>query len=131
MMGRIAIYALPIIFMILFAFYTKHQLIDEDDGPGWTKSETIWHRAGLGMRILLMGIGGAWVYVPAPSPAYLFHSAAIGALVFDVALNLFRGKGFFYVGSKTGKGWDAAVGKWKWLIYFILISFTTLFVIAS
>lgn len=129
MIGIASIYALPLAFVVVHAFYTKHQLIDEDDGPGWTSSETQWHRAGLMMRMIVLAIGAVWVYVPAPSPAYLFHSGSLCVLVFDVSLNLFRGKGFFYVGSKNGKGWDAKVGQWKWPIYFILISLTTLFIL--
>lgn len=130
MIGIIAIYAILIAYQILRAYYSKHQFIDEDDGPGWTPAETKWHRAGLAMFLTLPALGACWVFkVPAPSPAYLIHATLISALVFDMSLNLFRGRGLFYVGSKEGKGFDAYVQQWKWVMYFIAISFSTLFIL--
>jgi hypothetical protein len=120
-----AIYVLPFLFVVFFAIYTKYQIIDEDDGPGWTKSETIWHRSGLAMRIVVAIMGAVWVYFPAPNPKHYFLSMAICAAAFDIGINLLRGRGILDVGKG---GSDAKIGKKKWFFYLVWI-LTSIFLI--
>ncbi len=126
MMTIILTYALPIAFIVSFAIYTKYQLIDEDDGPGWTFSETMWHRSGLAMRIIVFAIGLAWGYLPAPLEKYVLHSAAICATLFDIILNILRGKPILYYGAG---GSDGRFKNLKWAILFGTVLVTTIFVI--
>ena len=121
MIQVLAIYILPLAFVLAFAAYTKYQIIDEDDGAGWTHSETMWHRCGLVMRACVALMGLAWVLLPAPPVKHYLLSAGICAAAFDIGINLFRGRPIFDVGQG---GSDARIGKWKWVgyvIYFITV----------
>ena len=114
----VAFYLVPILFVLFFAYYTKWQIIDEDDGPNWTKADTKWHRAGLYMRLMVVLAMIGWLL---PSKAHwkdLVLLLPILSIEWDVAINLFRGRHWLDVGVG---GWDAKIGKKKWIGYLIAL----------
>jgi hypothetical protein len=128
MISIVAIYAFSVAFTCLFVMYSFHQFKDEDDGGGWTKAKARWHKYGLAMRVAVALMGAAWVYLPAPDPKYYFHALSFCPLVFDIGLNIVRGKPLFYYGAG---GWDARVKNLKWGILFGTVIATTIFVITN
>jgi len=109
-------YLIPILFVLFFANYTKWQIIDEDDGAGYTTADVKWHRAGLYMRAMVVFAMIGWLL---PSRAHwedLVLLLPILAIEWDISINLFRGRGWLDVGVG---GWDGKIGKKKWLLYLI------------
>lgn len=108
-------YLISLVFIYWFAAeYSKWQFIDEDDGPGWNKSDTKWHRAGLIMRMCIALAMLGWIFPANVSFEHLVLLMPILAIEWDILLNLGRGKKWNYVG---GGGWDAKIGQRKWCLY--------------
>jgi hypothetical protein len=114
MISIFALYFLSLAYTAFFVLYTKYQIIDEDDGAGWTDAETKWHRYGLLMRLTVALMGAAWVYLPAPNPVHFFIALPLAAAAFDLGINIARGRPIFDLGKG---GWDAKIGIWKWVLY--------------
>ena len=115
-MSTVLLYVLSFIFTGAFVIYTKWQIVDEDDGPGYTPAEKKWHMAGLFMRLAVFSMAVVWVFFPAPHWSHLPLIFILNAASFDIGINIANRKPPLYTATH---GWDGMVGKRKWLIYLV------------
>ena len=118
-LAKVLFYAIPTLFIMFFALYTKWQIVDEDDGTSaWTEADTKWHRYGLFMRATFFVAMLGWLIPTAVQWVDSLLLMPIMMIEWDIAINVARGRGIWDVG--TG-GWDAKIGKKKWAIYFLFL----------
>ena len=116
---KVLFYTIPTLFLVLFALYTKWQIKDEEDGTlGWSTADSMWHHFGLGMRGALFMAMLGWVFPVHVQWVDTILLIPILMIEWDTFINLARGRGLLDVG--TG-GWDAKIGKKKWIIYLVLL----------
>lgn len=112
-------YAIPTLFILFFALYTRAQIKDEEDGSlQWNLNDTEWHRQGLFMRIMFFVAMCGWAFPIKVQWVDTMLLIPILMIEWDTFINVARGRGVFDVG--TG-GWDAKIGKKKWYIYAIVL----------
>ena len=112
------IYLLTILFTVVFAFYTKFQLIDVKMEKG---SPRRWHPFGWLMRATVFAIPAYYGWTEThPLLIDVLLSAAINILLFEVLVNMIAlHQSIFYIGGTAGL--DKAFGKFKWVAYGALL----------
>lgn len=122
---------LTILYTLSIVEYTRWQVVDEQDGIEYGKSDSLWHKFGFISRLIVVTLIIFSAYSDIETAWYCFPFILFfNAFLFDVGINIRAlNKDWDYIPEpeENSPVWDKLSYKWKWKFYLIGLAASTVF----